>query len=401
MSSRAAAEASSFCRAMCAAASAARRPAPVAAVCRAWSPSRDCGVSCAEAEVDGAPSAAPAVLALRLRRVTAKPTINATTAAPRPAATAGSTGGNWNCPPPARDPVAGADIAGALLEGAFAAPCDAPPTGACAAAPDAAAPVLGAADFPAPMPCFCNSISTRFFSASNCWRLESGTRGCEAGCAAAEVAGWAGVAPDAEGVLAGAAPAGSLAGGWIAPLQTCVPLAVAAGTAWLGVAAADVAGVVEAEGEAEVVPGAEAPAAAVLALAAAALPPVAAAADAVAAAALADAAVPAMVACGNALGACPCAWDADDEAAAAVTVAAEAAGAADAATPLAAGAPVASSAGTLSTAPSFSRFESWPMNAPGFASNRARVARASVARSCDCVTSIATSLSDCPGRTVY
>lgn len=190
----------------------------------------------------------------------------------------------------------------------------------------------------------------------------------------------------------------------MAPLQTCVPLAVAAGTAWLGVAAADVAGVDEAEGEAEVVAGTDVPAAAVLALAAAALPPVAAAADAVAAAALADAAVPAMVACGNALGACSCAWDADGEAAAAlaaVTVAAEAAGAADAATPLAAGAPVASSAGTLSTAPSFSRFESWPMNAPGFASNRARVARASVARSCDCVTSIATSLSDCPGRTVY
>lgn len=195
----------------------------------------------------------------------------------------------------------------------------------------------------------------------------------------------------------------------MAPLQTCVPLAVAAGTAWLGVAAADVAGVDEAEGEAEVVAGTDVPAAAVLALAAAALPPVAAAADAVAAdavaaAALADAAVPAMVACGNALGACSCAWDADGEAAAAlaaVTVAAEAAGAADGATPLAAGAPVASSAGTLSTAPSFSRFESWPMNAPGFASNRARVARASVARSCDCVTSIATSLSDCPGRTVY
>ncbi len=41
------------------------------------------------------------------------------------------------------------------------------------------------------------------------------------------------------------------------------------------------------------------------------------------------------------------------------------------------------------------------MNAFGFVSNSARDARTSVARSCDCVTAIATSFSDCPGRTVY
>jgi hypothetical protein len=41
------------------------------------------------------------------------------------------------------------------------------------------------------------------------------------------------------------------------------------------------------------------------------------------------------------------------------------------------------------------------MNAFGFASNSARAARASVARSCDCVTATATSFNDCPGRTVY
>lgn len=40
------------------------------------------------------------------------------------------------------------------------------------------------------------------------------------------------------------------------------------------------------------------------------------------------------------------------------------------------------------------------MNAFGFASNSARDARASVARSCDCVTAIATSFNDCPGFTV-
>ena len=41
------------------------------------------------------------------------------------------------------------------------------------------------------------------------------------------------------------------------------------------------------------------------------------------------------------------------------------------------------------------------MNALGFASNKALEARANVARSCDCVAAIATSLSDCPGRIVY
>jgi hypothetical protein len=41
------------------------------------------------------------------------------------------------------------------------------------------------------------------------------------------------------------------------------------------------------------------------------------------------------------------------------------------------------------------------MKAFGFASNNACDARASVARSCDCVTAIATSFNDCPGFTVY
>jgi hypothetical protein len=66
----------------------------------------------------------------------------------------------------------------------------------------------------------------------------------------------------------------------------------------------------------------------------------------------------------------------------------------------AASAPEASSAGTVNTAPTRIRLGSWLMKALGFASNNAREARASVARSCDCVTAIATSFSDCPGRTV-
>jgi hypothetical protein len=64
-------------------------------------------------------------------------------------------------------------------------------------------------------------------------------------------------------------------------------------------------------------------------------------------------------------------------------------------------APVASSAGIVNTAPSRKRLGSCDINAFGFASNKAFEARASVARSCDCVAAIATSLSDCPGRIVY
>ncbi|HEV3105988.1 MAG TPA: hypothetical protein VGZ01_09885 [Trinickia sp.] len=65
-----------------------------------------------------------------------------------------------------------------------------------------------------------------------------------------------------------------------------------------------------------------------------------------------------------------------------------------------AGAPDASSAGTFSTAPSFKRLASPRANADGLASKMAFDARLSTARSCDCVTAIATSLSDCPGLTL-
>jgi hypothetical protein len=87
---------------------------------------------------------------------------------------------------------------------------------------------------------------------------------------------------------------------------------------------------------------------------------------------------------------------------AAFDVEAGAAAEAAAATPAAdaASAPDASNTGTVSTAPSRNRLGSWLMKAFGFASKSAREARASVALSCDCVTAIATSFSDCPGRTV-
>lgn len=65
--------------------------------------------------------------------------------------------------------------------------------------------------------------------------------------------------------------------------------------------------------------------------------------------------------------------------------------------PDATAAPVASSDGIVSTAPSRNRLGSCAINAFGFASKRAFEARTSVARSCDCVAAIATSLSDCPG----
>ena len=64
-------------------------------------------------------------------------------------------------------------------------------------------------------------------------------------------------------------------------------------------------------------------------------------------------------------------------------------------------APVASIDGMVNTAPTRRRLGSCDINAFGFASNKAFEARASVARSCDCVAATATSLSDCPGRIVY
>jgi hypothetical protein len=89
---------------------------------------------------------------------------------------------------------------------------------------------------------------------------------------------------------------------------------------------------------------------------------------------------------------------ADDELAATAELAAAPDGAeAPAASEAAIAAPVASSAGIVSTDPSLSRLGSCDINAFGFASNKAFEARASVARSCDCVAAIATSFSDCPG----
>jgi hypothetical protein len=63
-------------------------------------------------------------------------------------------------------------------------------------------------------------------------------------------------------------------------------------------------------------------------------------------------------------------------------------------------APVESNGGIVSTAPSFMRLGSPRMKEAGFASKIAFEARDNTARSCDCVTAMATSFSDCPGFTV-
>lgn len=63
-------------------------------------------------------------------------------------------------------------------------------------------------------------------------------------------------------------------------------------------------------------------------------------------------------------------------------------------------APVESSGGIVRIAPSFMRLGSPRMNEEGFASKIAFDARDNTARSCDCVTAMATSFSDCPGFTV-
>ena len=86
-----------------------------------------------------------------------------------------------------------------------------------------------------PIPCFCSSINTRFFSASSCCRLDG--RGCDAGRAGAACAPTAAdgstavMLPGIDGATASLAEAGP---GWIAPLHTCGPLAPVDGEAgWL------------------------------------------------------------------------------------------------------------------------------------------------------------------------
>ncbi len=88
-------------------------------------------------------------------------------------------------------------------------------TAAVATAPACA----GCAGLP-PMPCFCNSINTRLFSASNCCKLETWVGACATGAAGLRTA-----------MHPMHPPAGALAEGWMAPVQTCVPLACAGGAA--------------------------------------------------------------------------------------------------------------------------------------------------------------------------
>lgn len=195
--------------------------------------------------------------------------------------------------------------------------------------------LTGAAGEP-PIPCFCNSISTRFFSASNCCRLDTCARGCDADCAAA-VAGVAAEAADAPS-------AASLAEGWIAPDQTWAPLPGNAAAACEPAAGAvgTVPAAVELPGATGLAPTVELPASETAAVAGAAAR--AAALAALAAAALTCAtplAAPTTAPAAAAFGA-----EAD------VTGAADGAADADPATGAeAASAPDASSAGIVSSAP--------------------------------------------------
>ncbi len=238
-----------------------------------------------------------------------------------------------------------------------------------------------------PMPCFCNSISTRFFNASNCCRLDG--RGCDALTAGAAPAG--SCTPET-GLPGTACPAASLAddgADWIAPLHTCGPLAPAVDAAGCVLSTADAPYAADAPIEAEAPLEANAPAA----VAVETLAPLTGAACTAGATGAGCTAEPG---CGADA---PCCASAAPPDAAAGAEAAAAPEAADAPAGTSA-APVASSAGTVSVAPTFRRLASRFMNACGLASNNARPARASTAGSCDCVAAFAMSFSDWPGWTV-
>nr|WP_318268183.1 hypothetical protein [Paraburkholderia sediminicola] len=207
-----------------------------------------------------------------------------------------------------------------------------PDTTAAAEAPAAGcAPLVDAVPVAAgapPMPCFCNSINTRFFNASNCCRLDTCARGCDADCTA-DVAG------AAPAMAADAPSAASLAEGWIDPDQTCAP------------PAADAAVCEPASGADDAAPPTAAPPDVVWLASLAALPVPETAGAAGAAAALtceAPLAAPTATAAFGAEAAAATGAEAAD--AAVVAEAPEPAAAAEAAS-----APDASSAGTVNTAP--------------------------------------------------
>ncbi|CAJ4565965.1 Uncharacterised protein [Burkholderia pseudomallei] len=166
-----------------------------------------------------------------LRRRNAKPTISAASAAPIATAApvlngacgAAACAGALTLGAAAGIDAAGAADAGVALAADPAAASDAMVSEAvvAAAVADAAAPAAalacGFCALPAagagatfaaglPMPCFCNSINTRFFSASNCCRLDG--RACEAPAACApEPDGARFAAPGASNASAPAADA--------------------------------------------------------------------------------------------------------------------------------------------------------------------------------------------------
>nr|WP_244127843.1 hypothetical protein [Burkholderia gladioli] len=390
----------------------------------------------------------------RLRRRNAKPRISAAAATPTAITAVRSNGaaGALGC---AAAGLAGAAATGGAEAGtddaealeAGSAPLAADATLAGAAFDGAAAGfALGAALSGAglPMPCNCNSISTRFFSASNCCRLDG--RACGAFASGAEAArGVTGTA------LPGASSAASAAldptGGavWIEPLQECAlagsprlpPLAcwaapgcvagaaVAAEPPWASAAevgataaAADTpvtaadetpagcagndASTCDAPEADEAPATGAAPVAAVAAVAGCGIEPPAAGAAA-AGLGCAPETLPAddapgvaeLPACGaNAPVTAVAALPACAGAAPAGAEAPEAPDTVDVAIGDATADPLASSGGTVSVAPTFSRLGSCFMKACGFAANSARPARASTPGSRDWVAATAISLSD-------
>ena len=315
------------------------------------------------------------------RRRNANPKISAATAAPTAIAA------------PVLNGAAAGFAASGTGNGADTADTPLAPASGCAVAPEATS--AGAAGFTAgaaprgaaavasgaglPIPCFCNSISTRFFSASNCCRLDG--RACAASapfrvappCAASGT----GVATSAR------KPASLVATGaaWIEPAQTCGPLSAA--LAWAGAAN-----------------GTDAPTACPDAMPTGVDTPDATAAEpgTLGVAKLGADAPPGVATNAGAIDAAALAADACAAPAAALALTAGAAPAAAAPdAPCATAAPVASSGGTVSVAPIRSRLGSCFMKACGFASNSARPVRANTPGSRDCVTAAAMSFSDCPG----
>ncbi|AYZ64040.1 hypothetical protein EGY31_13050 [Burkholderia multivorans] len=139
-----------------------------------------------------------------------------------PVVLTGRTGGVCGCAALAAPPVAAASLAPGAVADAPASPAAGRGAeGVCGRPASAAAPVAAGL----PIPCFCSSISTRFFSASNCCRLDG--RACDAAATGAAPGAACEPAAGTPGVDGAAASLADDGAAWIEPLHTCGPLAPA------------------------------------------------------------------------------------------------------------------------------------------------------------------------------